>query len=371
MSITMTRCSIVLFVSFVAAPYGNADETAEHYLLAALACDRMLPDYVENATTDHPTLGFVNPVAAEHTLFLKQSYIRHALSHFEEATGAKDCIWERYVGFSWSEGYLNDRLHQLARLALFRARTCYDTGRWVDGNRDVERVRIMARHMTHQARPVEHQCFMVENMAVLTAAAYLFRFPKTDLADLSERHNRIGVFSPMRGMLSRESLRIRDLSIAVERGGIAPADALSISGYGDDLDRAPDISVDTTSHDLKGLAAFLDEVSRHMEMRNQDECEKILRALTRRFRDSNQLIARLDDYASNEFRENAQGVCRNTILTSLLERLLNDNADFTTIPDPYSSESLQLKSAGTGFVLVSILSHHGRLRFDFGAAGKK
>ena len=38
MSITMTRCSIVLFVSFVAAPYGNADETAEHYLLAALAC---------------------------------------------------------------------------------------------------------------------------------------------------------------------------------------------------------------------------------------------------------------------------------------------------------------------------------------------
>jgi hypothetical protein len=197
------------------------------------------------------------------------------------------------------------------------------------------------------------------------------RLPKTALADLSERHNRKGAFSPMRGMLSRESLRIRDLSSAVKQGGIAPADALSISGYGDDLDNAPDISVDKTASDLQGRAVFLEEVSRHMEMRNQDASEKILSALTRRFRDGNPLIERLDDYASNEFRENAQGVCRNMILTSLLLRLLSDNADFTTIPDPYGSESLQLKSAGTGFVLVSILSHDSPISFDFGAAGKK
>ena len=174
MSITMTRfsivLSIVLIVSFVAVPYGNADETAEHYLFAALECDPRLPDYVEKATTNHPTLGFVNPIAAEHTAFLKEGNIPHALSHFEKATSAKDCNWERYVGFSWSEGDLKNRLHQLARVALFRARTNYDKGRWEDGNRDVERVRIMARHMTSQARPHEHQCFMVENMAVFTAS---------------------------------------------------------------------------------------------------------------------------------------------------------------------------------------------------------
>ncbi len=174
MSITMTRfsivLSIVLIVSFVAVPYGNADETAEHYLFAALECDPRLPDYVEKATTNHPTLGFVNPIAAEHTAILKEGNIPHALSHFEKATSAKDCNWERYVGFSWSEGDLKNRLHQLARVALFRARTNYDKGRWEDGNRDVERVRIMARHMTSQARPHEHQCFMVENMAVFTAS---------------------------------------------------------------------------------------------------------------------------------------------------------------------------------------------------------
>lgn len=367
----MLRFCIILTVPLFAIQHGNADEAAEHYLLAALACDPRLPEFVEYATTDHPTLGFGKPIADEHRSFLKQPAITHALSHFDAATSKKDCDWQRYIGFSWSDGHLNDRLHQLARVVLFRARTFYDCGQWVEGNRDVERVRIMTRHMTNQARPREHQCFMVENMAVFTAAAYILRFPAEALTDLSERHDRLGVFSPMRGMLSRESSRIFELAVAVQGGRITPADGFLLSGYADEGDRIQDMSTDTAVHELRGLATFLEQLSQQIEIHDQSKGERVLDELTRQGSDGYQLIARLGDYAVNEYRENAQAVCRNAILTLLLDRLSKGIMDLSTIPDPYGAESLQLKDADAGVCLVSKLVHINRIEFDLGAAGKK
>lgn len=267
----MLRFCIILTAPFFAIQHANADEAAGHYLLAALALDARLPEFIEFATTDHPTLGFGKPIADEQRSFLTQPTIVHALSHFDAATSKQDCDWQRYIGFSWSDGHLNDRFYRLGRVVIFRARTFYDCGQWVEGNRDVERVRIMTRHVTNQARPHEHQCFMVENMAVFTAAAYVLRFPAEALTDLSERHDRLGVFSPMRGMLLRESSRIFELAVAIEGGRVTPADGFSLSGYADGGDRIQGIPTDTAVHELRGLATFLEELSQQIEIRDQSE----------------------------------------------------------------------------------------------------
>lgn len=99
--------------------------------------------------------------------------------------------------------------------------------------------------------------------------------------------------------------------------------------------------------------------------------ERVLHELTRRCSEGNQLIARLNGFAVNEYCENAQAVCRNAILTFLLDRLSKGSVDLSAIPDPYGAESLQLKDADAGVCLVSKLVYINHIKFELGAADKK
>jgi hypothetical protein len=254
---------------------------------------------------------------------------------------------------------------------LLRARAHYESGEWIDGNRDVERVRVMARHMSLQARPFEHYCYMVENMATHTAAAYILRFPGEALADLSERHRRLVVFSPMSRMLTAEAKRIRARADNYEGGRVTPDQLLScLDPYFATQEGAQIVrgSAPEAVRQLRGLCTFFDELSRLLDRAPQKAEERITRLYERRAQ-RNRLVAGLDEWPIEEYRENAQGVCRGRMFEAVIDRLRKGRNDFSNIDDPYGNKQLELRTADRGFTLVSELTHHSRIDFRFGLAG--
>lgn len=362
----------VLVTSLACADSVVADEAAANYLFAALELDGPVTVYVDSATTDDPDIGFATLLSDKQVSYLEQRLVASALNRFDDATSCSECIWSRYSQSSWSSAHLNDRLHRLARVALLRARVHYEAGRWIEGNRSVERVRVMARHMTLQARPFEHQCFMIENMANGTAAAYILQLPQDALADLLKRHRRLGVFSPKAGMLTAEVDRMRLLAKDFEDGHVAVDKLLEfVDPYLANTEFAQRVrrhSREDAADELRGLAAFLSDHSQLMELKHDDAEQQIAKAY-RRHSISCRLIADFAEPWFGDYRENAQGICRGIMLGSVINQLQNAQPDFTTIEDPYGSNPLQFHRNESGFTLVSDLQHHSRINFQFGLAG--
>jgi hypothetical protein len=359
---------------FVKGPAVHAEDSAPFYYLAILEFGPPLkvPHFVDSATSDDPEHGFSVPLTATQASFLRETPILSALSRFEDATSCNDCNWRRYTSSAWSDAELNNRLHRLARIALLRARLHYERGEWINGNRDVERVRIMARHMTLQARPWEHQCFMIENMATGTAAAYLLRLPPEALADLLDRHRRVGTFSPMSRMIAAEAERIDSIAGDYETGRIAPDAMLSfidpLFGTDDDAAALTRASRKESARQLSNLSKIMDELSHFMNKRDLGT-ETELTELWNRFAPNNPLVAGLEGWPVEEFRENAQGICRGLIFGEVVDRLQNGIGDFANISDPYGDSVLTLHETPTSFTLVSQLVHHSQVHFMFGLAG--
>lgn len=348
-----------------------ADNAAANYLFAILEFDGQIPDHVMLATTDDPDGGFATRLSIAQASYLSQPSVASALHRFDEASANIDCDWGRYADATWSDAHINDRLHRLARIALLRARSHYEAGEWIDGNRDVERVQIMARYMTLQARPFEHQCFMIENMAIGTSAAYVQRFPHKALADLSSRHRRLGRFSPMAKMLTSEAERISDITRKYENGQFSRQQLLScIAPYLSTKDEVVFVGLSTerAARYLRGLSAFIDDVSNVMDC-EPFEAEQRITQIYDQYAKDNLLVAMgCGDYVG-EFRENAQGVCRGFMFGAVVDRLREGQNEFSNIDDPYGETSLVFRRENVGFTLVSVLMHHSQIDLRFGLAG--
>lgn len=373
MPLTVPRSINFILCTFLACTNSVvADEAASNYLFAALELDGPVPVYVDSATTDDPDTGFATLLSDKQVSYLEQRSVASALNRFDDATSCSECVWSRYSHSSWSSARLNDRLHQLARVALLRARIHYEAGQWIEGNRSVERVRVMARHMTLQARPFEHQCFMIENMANGTAAAYILQLPQDALADLLERHRRLGVFSPKSAMLKAEADRIRLLAKDFESGQVAVDKLLEfVDPHLTSTEFAQRVrrnSREDAADELRGLAAFLSDHSQLMELEHDDAEHQIAKAY-RRHSKSCRLVADFAEPWFGDYRENAQGICRGIMFGAVVNQLQNAQPDFTNIEDPYGSKSLQFQKNESGFTLVSELQHHSQIKFQFGLAG--
>lgn len=362
-TICVTLCALL------AVPWPTfADDAAANYLFAILELPRELPDYVSSATTDSPDHGFATSLTAKQVSFLQRRDVVSILVRFDQATSCRKCTWNRYSSLSWSDSQLNHHLHELARIVLLRARVHYESGHWIEGNRDVERVRVLARHISLQARPFEHQCFMVENMSIGTAAAYLLRFPDEALSDISERNRRLDVFSPMSQMLRAEVERIRVLLKDFERDSVThpqlrncirphlASDKDTLGGSKEDVIRQ-----------LSDLSAFMEQLAPFMDQNCHAE-EQIAR-LAKRHAQTSRLVAGLGDWPVEEYRENAQGVCRGIIFESVIKCLREGREDFSKIDDPYGNGYLKFQAAGTGFNLTSELTHLNQIGLQFGLAG--
>lgn len=368
-SICPLLCVLWLSIEPVAA-----DEAASSYLFATLELDGPVPTYVDSATTDDPDLGFATELSDVQMSYLKQPAIGAALDRFDHATSFSECDWSRYSRTSWSSARLDDRLHHLARIALLRARLHYEAGRWIEGNRDVERVRVMARHMALQARPFEHQCFMIENMATGTAAAYILRLPQPALADLLERHNRLKVFSPKAAMYASEAERIRTLANDCDDGEVAVGKLLEfVDPYLVDNEFAQRVrtnSREDTVVELLGLADFLRAHSQLMELEHGN-AEHQIASTYRRQSENCRLVADFAEPWFGDYRENSQGICRGFMFGSAVQQLQNGQENFATIKDPYGSGSLTFQSNEVGFTLTSELRHHSQIDLRFGLAGRE
>ena len=250
-------------------------------------------------------------------------------------------------------------------------RAHYEGGEWIEGNQDVERVRILARHMTLEARPFETQCFMIENMATGTAAAYLLQFPKEALDDLSKRHLRLGRFSPKKQMLTSEGERIRAAANDYENNRISGGQLASYVGPYLPTDQAAQTFIKASKRDmasqLRGMSDFMDELAAWMD-RNPREAEKQILKLYNRYAKSNSLIAGFGEPPMEDYKENAQGICRGQIFGAVIERL-RKGKDFSNIDDPYGRKSLEVRPEKPGFTFVSELKYSHRIDFRVGLAG--
>lgn len=348
------------------------DNAATNYLLALLELDLQLPDYVLSAAGDSPDYGFARRLSEEQISFLHQRAVVSALARFDEASAKQDCNWNRYATSSWSDAGINDRLHSLARVVLLRARAHYEKCEWIDGNRDVECVRMLARHMTLQARPFEHQCFMVENMATGTAAAYLLQFPDEALSDLSKRHLRLGRFSPKKQMLTDEAKRFRAAADDCESRRITVDQLLSyVRPYLATEEAAESLgkaSRQELALQIRGLSGFMDELSTLMDG-DQHEAEEKIAQLYNRYAKSNPISGARGEPPVEDYRENAQGICRGLMFGAVIDCLREGRKDFSNIDDPYSQGSLEFRSEKAGFTLVSELTYSNRINFRVGLAG--
>ncbi len=300
-------CGIAIVICQYAASV-RADDAASNYLFSVLELGSSVPAYVNSATTDDPDMGFEVVLSDKQKSYLQQPSVAAALDRFDRATSRDECVWSRYSDLSWSVADLNDRLHQLARVALLRARLHFEAGEWIEGNRSVERVRIMARHMTQQARPFEHQCFMVENMANGTAAAYVLQLPQDALADLYKRHIRLGQFSPKANMLRSEAKRIRMLAKGIDADKLTLEKVLEfIDPYlanAADEQRIRKMSHTEIAHELRGLASFLSEHSGLVEVAHGDAERKIAETY-RRHSKTSRIVAGWRMPPLGDYRENA------------------------------------------------------------------
>lgn len=364
---------VTLFAAVVSIGPAHADDNAAtNYLLALLELDFSLPDYVDAATTDDPDHGFTNRLSEKQVSFLRQRASLSVMARFDRASTQRDCDWGRYASSSWSDANINDRLHRLARVVLLRARARYEAGQWIEGNRDVERVRVLARRMVLQARPFEHQCFMIENMATETAAAYLLQFPEEALDDLSKRHLQLGRFSPKKQMLTSEAERIRVAADDCESHRITVQQLLSyVRPYLATEEAAQSLgkaSRQELAHQIRGLAAFMDDLSVLMDG-DQHEAEEQIAQLYNRYAKSNPIIAGRGEPPVEDYRENAQGVCRGLMFGAVIDCLREGRNVFSNIDDPYGQKSLEFQPEKPGFTLVSELKYFNRIAFRIGTAG--
>lgn len=372
-TITAAPLAIVAFLcSALASPVHADQNAATSYLLALMELDPPLPEYVESATTDDPEHGFTRPLSEDQRSFLRRTAIVSALARFDEASDQPDCDWARFTSASWSDARVNDRLHSLARIVLLRARAQYEAREWIKGNRDVERVRVLARRMALQARPFEHQCFMVENMATGTGAAYLLQFSNAALKDFALRHERQGQFSPKKQMLIGEAARIRAAADDCKSGRVSREQLLlyarpylASDAIAERLRKSA--TEDVVGH-LHGLAAFLSDLSASMDGAPGAAAQQIGQ-LYDRYAKSNPLVAGFGEPPMGDYLENAQGLCRGSMVGSVIECLLKDD-DFSNIDDPYGQTSLKVQAENPGFTLTSELKYAGRpIGYRFGLAG--
>jgi len=363
---------IFLIATISGASTAHGDDTAAaQYMLAILEIDRV-PEFVGSATTDNLVHGFAKKLSAQQLAYLNQPLVQSALTRFDNASNQLRCEWHRYETDTWSDGRLNNRLHQLSRVVLLRARANYERGNWNEGNRDVEYVRILARRMTQQARFFEHQCFMIENMAIGTTAAYLFQFPKPALADLAKRSRRIGVFTPMSDMFISEAARLKLVAGKLQIGNL---DASTIGAYVSPYFNLAEqqsfglLSSQEAAQEIVGLAKFLDEFSGVMQ-HDEAEAQQSASKMFARYSPYNSLVSALGKPPMDEYRENAQGICRGKMFAAVVDILLCGGDDFSTIPDPFGNQSLKLRDSEHGVVLVSELIHRSSIEFHFGHAGR-
>ena len=126
---------------------------------------------------------------------------------------------------------------------------------------------------------------MIENMANGTAAAYMFQLPKEALADLLERHSRLGKFSPTKKMLVAEANRIIGLADEYEGERVTVDKLLDfVDPYlaAEDVgSRIREMSRLDAAGELRCLAAFLNEHSELMEVEYHDAEQQIVRAYRR------------------------------------------------------------------------------------------
>ncbi|MEM1225299.1 MAG: hypothetical protein AAGJ40_06365 [Planctomycetota bacterium] len=364
-------CSVLCALLSFAGP-ADADEAAANYMFAVLELDTPLPMNVRAATTDDPDHGFGVPLSDKQSSYLKQRFVASALSRFDEATSYSGCAWSRYTRSSWSAAHLNERLHRLARVALLQARVHYESGRWIEGNQSVERVRVMARDMTLQARPFEHQCFMVENMAIGTAAAYILQLPRFALADLLARHRGLEEFRPKAAMLKLEADRMRVLADELEGGQVAVDNLIEFLAphlmTTAEQQRFAMLSRDAATDEVRGFSSFLSEHSQLMGV-SPNEAEQQIANVYHRHAELCPLVASFGKPWFGDYRENAQSICRGFMIGEVIGRLHDGNRDFRHIEDPYSSKPLRFQVHGIGFTLTSALKHHSHIDLRFGIAG--
>lgn len=366
----------MLFVALSSVPKVAAgDENAAiQYYLAIFSNGLTVPAFVDSATTDSPEYGFSVPLKKNQTDFLNLDSTLAALARFDRASECQVCDWGRF-STTFSELHSQNPivgLQQLTRTVMLRARQRYQDGEWKLANRDVENALKLARRMVSLCRPYEHQPYMIENIANGTAAAYLLRLPPEGIDDLSIRLKEVGVFSPMELLLQKESTRLKT---ALEMNPDSKNRSAKIESLLAPYFTGQDGAIAFRSLKPDQQNALLVELSNLLKMASKSMNHDIRQAETGfdalgKHVDSVSFYFAIDvTYLQGELRENAQGICRGTLLRSVVEKLSSKQKNFSEIDDPFGNGNIKLSAHGTRHVLVSELIHHGRIDFSFGDAG--
>ncbi len=361
-----------LFFTFVFLPWPvlAGENAATQYLLAAMGCS--VPKYVDNATTDDLKDGFTNRLSVVQKNYLDFSYVKSTLARFDHASVLDRCEWELFTIASWDDENLYHRLHQLARVVLLRARSRFESGMWIEGNRDIANVQLLSRRMVSASRPWNHTCFMIENMAIFTAGAYLLEMPQVAIEDLVIREQKLRVFAPMADLMKDEATRLRQVVKDYRMGEISRNDLMvRLDPILENANPLTSLSQDEFCETVTSLASYFDELAETM-IYPQAVASVMTLSIQSEYAKTNVILSQYDStFGLQEWLENAQANCRSQMLREVLSVLADGKRDFSTIDDPYGEGFLELSEEPFDLRLVSELETTIRIDFRFGSAGLK
>ncbi len=367
----LTIIGVAICIGFFRTPRLFGNEPASQYMFAVLELRTDQPEFITAALSDHPEFGFASQLSPKQIAFLTDPIVRRATQRIANIDGAVKCNWSRFSGDNWSEAGLMDRLHSLACITLTDARKHYEAGEWLEANKLVARVKRLSRDMVDLSRPAENQCFMIENMANATAAAYLLDAPMSACIDLAAHHKALGNFSPMADLLDHEAHRVQALSDRYDNGTATIESLIEVlSSYCEDekpLAELRQLDRSLAAMHVRRFAEYLISITQFLE----DNPTKAQTSLKRRAQELSRnclLINANSSFSYELYLENAQARCRSIIFSEVLRVRNAGSHDFSRIADPYGQEMLRIENHPRGHTLYSDLKHFSNIDFSFGMA---
>lgn len=349
----------------------NATENAalEYWLAFALMPTRDEP--LDSATTDSPKYGFAVPVRKEMAKYFERDG-EAALRHLHHGAQLSHCAWGmdlRRDGPTAAAPYA-DKAHNLARVALLRARWRFEHGQWKEGIDDVIATMMLGRHLGRDKiqYTVNFGC-MLEGMSTATAAVYLPQMPASEREVLAKWLERLPPFTPMRDVFLYYENAI-DWAI----GNFRQAENENRLGPLIDSLRVPEAASTVLKAKSAKQLSEIAELARPLLLAAADalrlpptEYERLYKERFAPRLKANPLAVALGPYYEIARVEECVAACRLAMLKAGIDVLNRGRPAVADHPDPYGEGPFELVNFPGGFELKSRLvfgEYHSQM--DFG-----
>ena len=353
-----------------------AEESANaalQYWLAFSLCPHE-SEIVSAATTDNEKYGFAIPVSQELAQHF-QGEGELALKCLYRGTQLSRCEWgtdlRRDGPINGGEAPYGQRAHELARIALLRARWRFEHGDWDAGIDDVIATMVLGRHIGRDKIGFNvHFGCMLTGMSTGTVAVYLPQMPAQARERLARQLESLPPATSMREVIlnHEKSLdwAIENFRKAEDKGQLH-AMLVSISSQ-EYADKAFKYASDAAGLIKLAEAArpLVHQLADAMSLR-PDEYDRVFKERFAPQLDANPIAEILGSWYEVARDEEATAHCRVVFVQTAIDVLRRGEIALKDHPDPYGDGPFEYTPFGGGFQLGSSLVYGDlQIQMDFG-----